>query len=82
VQLKKVSTPNAKIAKISEYLLTKTTSARHEDCLIVEKILFYSDSNNDGSIPSLSPKETAEVVISSLKSLHSLSTLMVLYSAW
>ena len=81
-QVKKISAPNAKITKITEFLLAKTTSPNHEDCLIVERILGYSDAESDGSLPSLSPKEIADIIVKSFKIIQSVSILLVLYAVW
>ena len=81
-QVKKISQPSLKVNKIIDYLKQKAVSPRHEDCLIVERILAYSDADSDESLPALSPKEIAEVIGSSLGGQESLSLMLVLYSSW
>ena len=48
-------------------------STQHEDALLIEKISGQSQ---------LSPKELAEVILSSLKQVKSLSILLALYGLW
>ncbi len=82
MQVKKAPTPTSKIFKITEFLQSKIKSALNEDCLIIEKILNYSEVEEDHTLPALSSKEIEEVIFSSLKSIKSLSILIVLYGAW
>lgn len=82
MKVKKDPTPMSKISRITEFLQSKIKSTRHEDCLIIEKILNYSEVEADLTLPALSSKEVEVVILSSLKSIKSLSILLVLYGAW
>ena len=56
VQVKKLPTPNSKVNRIVDFLKEKAVSAKHEDSLIVERVLAYNEIENDEALPSLSSK--------------------------
>ena len=56
VQVKKLPTPNSKVNRIVDFLKEKAVSTKHEDSLIVERVLAYNEIENDEALPSLSSK--------------------------
>lgn len=80
--VKKTSSTNDKVSKIIDFAQQKLKSSHHEECLIVEKILSYSEVEADAAVPALTPKEIAEVILKGLKDIKSLSIFLVVFNAW
>lgn len=54
--MKKLPSANIKIDRLTQFLQGKVVSSDHTDCLIIEKILAYTEGESDASLPALSSK--------------------------